>query len=39
MSGLLAKKRRSIEDARVFQKHWTKKFVVIEKGNKVLRIF
>ena len=34
-----AKKRRSIEDVRVFQKYWTEKFGVIEKNNKALSIF
>ena len=39
MSGPSAKKRRSIEDVRVFQKYWTQKFCVIEKDNKALSIF
>ena len=38
MSGL-ATKKRLIEDVRVFQKYWTEKFGVIEKGNKALCIF
>ena len=39
MSGPSGKKRRLIEDVRVFQKHWTEIFRVIEKGNKALCIF
>ena len=39
MSGLSTKKRRLIEDVRVFQKYWTEKFGVIEKDNKALCIF
>ena len=39
MSGSSAKKRRSIEDVRVFQKYWTEKFGVVEKENKALCIF
>ena len=39
MSGPSAKKCRSVEDVRVFQKYWTQKFCVIEKDNKALSIF
>ena len=39
MSGPSAKKRRSIEDVRVFQRYWTEKFGVTEKDNKALCIF
>ena len=39
MSGLSAKKRRSIEDVRIFQRYWTEKFGVVEKDNKALCIF
>ena len=39
MSRPSAKKRRSIEDVRVFQRYWTEKFGVIEKDNKALCIF
>ena len=39
MSGPSTKKRRSIEDVRVFLKYWTEKFGVIEKDNKALPIF
>ena len=38
MSGSSAKKRRSIEDVREFQKYWTEKSGVIEKDNKSLYI-
>ena len=38
-SGSSAKKRRLIEDVRVFQKYWTEKFGVIEKENRALCIF
>ena len=34
-----AKKRRSIEDVRVFQRYWTEKFGVIEKDNKKFYVF
>ena len=39
MSGPSAKKRRSIEVVKVFQRYWTEKFGVIEKNNKALCIF
>ena len=39
MSGPSTKKRRLIEDVRVFQKYRTEKFGVIERDNKGLRIF
>ena len=39
MSGPSAKKCRSIEDVRVFQKYRTEKFGVIKKDNKALCIF
>ena len=39
MSGLSTKKRRLIEDVRIFQKYWTEKFGVIEKNNKALCMF
>ena len=39
MSGPSAKKRRSIEDVRIFQKYWTEKFGVIGEDNKALCIF
>ena len=39
MSGSSAKKRRSIQDVKVFLKYWTEKYGVIEKENKGLCIF
>ena len=39
MSGPSAKKCRSFQDVRAFQKYWTEKFGVIRKDNKALCIF
>ena len=38
MLGPSAKKRRSVEDVRKFQKCWTEQYGVIEKNDKVLSI-